>query len=202
MNEISKEKYDFSKYNHRSRWMSYWHQIDEVLRLKPDSVLEIGIGDKTVVNFLKSQGVNITTLDINKDLKPDVIGSVLTMPFRDSSFDVVLCAEVLEHLPFEKFEEGLKELKRVSRKNLVLSLPHFGHSLKFSFKIPLIKEKRIACRLAFPIKHEFNGEHYWEIGKKGYPPDKIRKIIKKYFQIKKEFIPFENQYHHFFILEK
>ena len=202
MNEISKEKYDFSKYNHRSRWMSYWHQIDEVLRLKPDSVLEIGIGDKTVVNFLKSQGVNITTLDINKDLKPDVIGSVLTMPFRDSSFDVVLCAEVLEHLPFEKFEEGLKELKRVSRKNLVLSLPHFGRSLKFSFKIPLIKEKRIACRLAFPIKHVFNGEHYWEIGKKGYPPDKIRKIIKKYFQIKKEFIPFENQYHHFFILEK
>ena len=202
MDEISKEKYDFSKYNHRSRWMSYWHQIDEVLRLKPDSVLEIGIGDKTVVNFLKSQGVNITTLDINKDLKPDVIGSVLTMPFRDSSFDVVLCAEVLEHLPFEKFEEGLKELKRVSRKNLVLSLPHFGRSLKFSFKIPLIKEKRIACRLAFPIKHVFNGEHYWEIGKKGYPPDKIRKIIKKYFQIKKEFIPFENQYHHFFILEK
>ena len=202
MNEISKEKYDFSKYNHRSRWMSYWHQIDEVLRLKPDSVLEIGIGDKTVVNFLKSQGVNITTLDINKDLKPDVIGSVLTMPFRDSSFDVVLCAEVLEHLPFEKFEEGLKELKRVSRKNLVLSLPHFGRSLKFSFKIPLIKEKRIACRLAFPIKHVFNGEHYWEIGKKGYPPDKIRKIIKKYFQIKKEFIPFENQYHHLFVLEK
>ena len=202
MNEISKEKYDFSKYNHRSRWMSYWHQIDEVLRLKPDSVLEIGIGDKTVVNFLKSQGVNITTLDINKDLKPDVIGSVLTMPFQDSSFNVVLCAEVLEHLPFEKFEEGLKELKRVSRKNLVLSLPHFGRSLKFSFKIPLIKEKRIACRLAFPIKHVFNGEHYWEIGKKGYPPDKIRKIIKKYFQIKKEFIPFENQYHHFFILEK
>ena len=202
MDEISKEKYDFSKYNHRSRWMSYWHQIDEVLRLKPDSVLEIGIGDKTVVNFLKSQGVNITTLDINKDLKPDVIGSVLTMPFQDSSFNVVLCAEVLEHLPFEKFEEGLKELKRVSRKNLVLSLPHFGRSLKFSFKIPLIKEKRIACRLAFPIKHVFNGEHYWEIGKKGYPPDKIRKIIKKYFQIKKEFIPFENQYHHFFILEK
>lgn len=210
MNEPFKEKYtfskddyqNFSKYSHKSRWISYWHQIDEVLGLKPGNVLEIGIGDKTVASFLKSRGIVVTTLDINEELKPDVVGSVLTMPFQDNSFDVVLCAEVLEHLPFEKFAEGLKEIKRVSKKNVVLSLPHFGHSVKFSFKIPLIKEKKFAIRIGFPTEHRFNGEHYWEIGKRGYPLAKIRKIIKNHFKIKKEFIPFENQYHHFFILKK
>ena len=130
------------------------------------------------------------------------MGSAVKMPFGDDSFDVVLCAEVLEHLPFEKFEESLRELKRVSKKNIILSLPHFGHSIKLSFKTPLIKERKLAARLAFPIKHEFNGEHYWEMGKRGYPPKKIRNIIRKYFKIRKEFIPFENQYHHFFVLEK
>ncbi len=200
---FSKDDYqNFSKYNHKSRWISYWHQIDEVLRLKPNSVLETGIGDKTVANFLKGQGITVATLDINEGLKPDVVGNILTMPFQDNSFDVVLCAEVLEHLPFEKFAAGLQELKRVSKKSVVLSLPHFGLSLKLGFKIPLIEEKKIAVRLAFPQKHRFNGEHYWEIGKKGYSLARIRKMIKNYFQIKKEFIPFENQYHHFFILEK
>ena len=196
------KKYGFSEYDHKSRWISYWHQIDEVLGLSPQSVLEIGVGSKVVSNYLKDRGVKVVTLDIDADLKPDVTASVVKMPLGSDSFDVVLCAEALEHLPFEKFEEGLKELKRVSKKNVVLSLPHFGHSLKLGFKIPLIKERKFALRLALPIKHEFNGEHYWEIGKRGYPLNKIRNIIRKYFKIRKEFIPFENQYPHFFVLEK
>ncbi len=202
MSEFPKEKYGFSKYDRKNRWISYWHQIDEVLRLAPQSVLEIGVGSKVVSNYLKDRGIKVVTLDIDDNLKPDVTASAAKMPFGDDSFDVVLCAEVLEHLPFKKFEESLKELKRVSKKNIILSFPHFGHSLKFSFKIPLIKERKLATRLAFPIKHKFNGEHYWEIGKRGYPLKKIRDIIRKYFKIKKEFIPFENQYHRFFVLEK
>ncbi len=202
MNGTSKEKYSFSKYDHKNRWISYWHQIDEVLGLSPQSVLEIGVGGKVVSNYLKDRGVKVVTLDIDDNLKPDVTSALTKMPFDGDAFYVILCAEALEHLPFEKFEEGLKELKRVSKKNIVLSLPHFGHSMKLGFKIPLIKERKLAVRLAFPIKHEFNGEHYWEIGKRGYSPKKIRDIIRKYFKIRKEFIPFENQYHHFFVLEK
>jgi len=194
---IYKWNYDF-----KDRWISYWQQIKEVLDLKPKEVLEIGIGNKTVANYLKNQGIEVKTLDINKKLEPDIVASVLNIPLKDNSFDVVLCAEVLEHLPFKQFEKGLSELKRVTNKYLVLSLPHFGHSIKFSFKIPLIKEKKFALRVPFPIRHKFNGQHYWEIGKKGYPLLKIKQIIKKYFKIKKDFIPFENQYHHFFILAK
>lgn len=195
-------KYSFEKYVYLTRWISYWYQIKEVLSLKPEKVLEIGVGDKTVSNYLKNQGINIATLDIDEKLKPDFIGNVLKMPFPDNSFDVLLCAEVLEHLPFEDFEKGLRELKRVTKKYVVLSLPHFGYTIKFSFKIPLLKEKKFAIKIPIPIKHRFNGEHYWEMGKRGYTLKRVKGIIKKYFKIKKEFIPFENQYHHFFVLEK
>lgn len=198
----NRKHYSFSKYDYKTRWTSYWHQINEILNLVPKKVLEVGIGNKTVLNYLKNQGIEVLTLDINEKLKPDIVGNVLKMPFQDNSFDIILCAEILEHLPFEEFDKALEELERVSKKYVVLSLPHFGHSIKFSFKIPLIREKRFAIRIPFPIKHHFDGEHYWEIGKKGYPLTKIKRIIKKCFVIKKEFIPFESQYHHFFILEK
>ena len=201
MNKDLKSRYKFLQYNGKSRWMSYWHQINEVLSLKPKNVLEIGIGNKTVANYLKSQGVEVITFDKDEKLKPEVVGDVLEIPFGNNSFDVILCAEVLEHLFFNDFENALYELKRVSKKYVVLSLPHFGHSITLSIKIPLIKEKRLAIRIPHPIAHKL-GEHYWEVGKRGYSLSKIKKILKKYFKIKKDYIPFENQYHHFFILEK
>jgi len=194
--------YKFHQYDYQERWVSYWHQIDEVLKLEPKTVLEVGSGNKTVANYLKKQGLAVKTLDGDKDLNPDFVANVIKMPLADNSFDVVLCAEVLEHLPFEDFEKALLELKRVSKKYLVLSLPHFGPPIKISFKIPFIKEVKIAFKISYHPKHQFHGEHYWEIGKKGYSSRKIRNIIKRYFRIKKEFIPFENQYHHFYLLEK
>lgn len=189
-------------YDYESRWASYWHQIKEVLALKPQNILEIGIGNATVSNYLKHQGLEVATLDIDKELSPDVVANVLETPFQGNSFDVVLCAEVLEHLPFDDFEKCLAELKRVSKKYVVLTLPHFGPQVRFLCKIPLLKEVRIAFKIYFPEKHIFNGQHHWELGKQGYGLGKIKEIIKRYFAITKDFVPFENQYHHFFILEK
>ncbi|MHA1380617.1 MAG: hypothetical protein ACTSRG_19795 [Candidatus Helarchaeota archaeon] len=51
--------------------------------------------------------------------------------------------------------------------------------------------------------HKFNGEHYWEIGKAGYPLSKIIKDIQKTgFEVEKTYRVFENPYHRFFILRK
>jgi len=194
--------YQFYNYEYKDRWISYWHQIDEILKLKPQNILEIGVGTRTVCNYLKNQGLKVKTFDLDENRNPDVVGSVDDMPFENNSFDLVLCAEVLEYLKFNKFEKCLIELKRVSRGDVVLSLPHFGPPLKLRFKIPFLKEIKIAWKIPYHPKHGLNGVHYWEIGKKGYSSNKIRNIIKKYFKIKKEFIPFENQYHHFYILEK
>lgn len=201
MNKDEK-KYSFKKYVYLSRWVSYWHQISEVLELNPQSILVIGKGDGIVADIIKKYVPETKVLDIDEKLNADIVASVENIPFNDNSFDVILCAEVLEHLPFEKFEKCIIEISRVSRNGVVLSLPHFSPQVKLKFKIPFIREVEIAPKIPFFIKHKFNQEHYWEIGKKGYSPAKIRKILKKYFIIKNEFIPFENQYHHFFALEK
>lgn len=96
------------------------------------------------------------------------------------------------HYRFDKytFEGRFVSYWNICRSHVVISIPHFGPMLSFSLKIP------------FPKRHVFNGEHYWEIGKRGYPARRIRAALAKHFAIRKEYVPYEDQYHRFFVLEK
>lgn len=49
--------------------------------------------------YIPSEFVNVTRLDIDPDCKPDVIHdlNVLPMPFEDNSFDEIHAADILEH---------------------------------------------------------------------------------------------------------
>src|SRR3989344_622541 len=167
--QVDKSHYAFSRYAFEGRFVSYYWQLREVLALNPQSVLEVGAGDRVFGNFLKNNtDVPYLCVDIAEDLHPDVVGSVLALPFADKSFDVACAFEVLEHLPFEKFDTALAELSRVARTHIVISLPHFGPMLSFSFKAPLLPQLRVAFKIPFLKKHIFNGQHYWEIGKRDY----------------------------------
>lgn len=42
--------------------------------------------------------------------------------YRDNEFDLVICCEVLEHV--NNFEQALKELKRISKKYILISVPN------------------------------------------------------------------------------
>ena len=199
--QVEKGHYDFKAYSHLGRWASYFFQLKEVLEFNPASVLEIGVGDGVFGDYLKrNTAIKYISADVAEDLMPDVVASVTDLPFAIGEFDVLCAFEVLEHIPFESFEKALSELARVAKKAVVISLPHFGPSCELSFKIPYIKRIKLAFKVPFHPVHLWNGEHHFEIGKKGYEISKIRTIIRKHFSIQKDFVPFENQYHHFFVL--
>lgn len=50
--QVPKEHY-FEGYDEKARWISYWHQINEVLKTNARTVLEVGIGNGTVSDYLK-----------------------------------------------------------------------------------------------------------------------------------------------------
>lgn len=199
--QVSRKHYEFRSYCQKDRWVSYHCQLEAIFAAEPATVLEVGVGDGVVRSYLRNwTDIAYTGVDVAEDLNPDVVGNVLGLPFEDNSFDVVCAFEVLEHLPFEQFEVALKEMKRVAKKRILLSLPHFGPPIKFSCKVPFLPEMRIAWKVPYPRTHVFDGEHYWEIGKRGYAPRRIRAILSRYGTIERDFIPFENQYHHFYTL--
>ncbi len=91
-------------------------------------------------------------------------------------------SHIYSQIVFEDFEKSLKEIKTVSKKHVVLSLPHKAFNFRISGKLlPYVREKRLLIKIPLYrlLKHEFDGEHYWEIGKKNYPLKKIKEIETK-----------------------
>jgi len=204
-------------YNTKERFNSYWHQIDEIEKLEPENVLEIGIGHGFVSEYLKKYGFEVTTVDYKEKENLDVIANVVQLPFEEESFDVVVAFQILEHLPFEKFENILSELYYVCRDYVVISVP----DVRFYFKIQLelikfIDSKKLITlplnKLLFAsnlykilgdIEDPNSKHHYWEIGRKGFPMDKIKRKIKEQgFNIQKNYRVYEMPYHTFFVLKK
>ena len=204
--QVSKNHYNFFSYLHKQRWASIWHQIDEILKLSPDLVLEIGPGPGIFKALAQALGVGIETLDLDPDLNPDHIGSVLNMPFNDESFDVVCAFQMLEHLPYEKSVRAFAEMARVSKHNIVISLPDAAIRYSYSAQIPRIGMVNFSLpkpRLSIP-PHQFDGEHYWEINKSGFPLHKVisdLKLAGKVDLMKTYRVP-EYQYHRFFVFGK
>jgi SAM-dependent methyltransferase len=198
--QVKPDLYLSEVYDTKERFISYWYQINETLKLNPKSILEIGIGNGFVSYYLKKRGFSIVTLDFDKMLEPDIVGNVLEIPFKENSFDLVTCCEVLEHLPFERFAAALNEIRRVSRKDIIISLPDAGRYYSLFIHIPYIT--KIQKVIPFPNillpKNVFNGEHYWEINKETFPLSRIISHINSSgLLIKRHFPIVEFPHHHF-----
>lgn len=206
--QVSKD-YCGMGYDDLSRFISYFSQVDTVIGLDCRKILELGIGNGTVSNYLKRMKLDLTTFDINEELEPDYVGDIRDLPFEDGSFDLVMSCEVLEHLPWEDVDKAFSELGRVSKKYVFISLPYSCISFEFVIKFPYAKKLlgktflKLLLRIPYFYKqHSFDGEHYWVIGRKGYSLKVVRDRIKKHFKVMKEFSPVLDSGHYFFILEK
>lgn len=194
------------KYDSKRRFISYWHQIHEVSKRSPQTVLEIGIGNGFTSRYLKENGINLITCDLEKALKPDYVASVTNLPFQDNSFDVVLACEILEHVSYESALKGMREICRVSSSSAIISLPDSTRCACITFPIPGFGkiQKIINVPCLRPKKHVITKSgHFWEIGKKDFPLRRIKTDIQNNgFVLEKTYRIFENPYHRFFILNK
>lgn len=201
----------FEDYDDKRMWMSYWYQINEVFKTEGERILVIGVGNKTVPNYLKTisefledKKLEITTADIDENLKPDHVCDVseLSEYFDSGAFDTILCAEVLEHISFKKFDKIMNELKIVTDEWVILSLPYAGLDFRLSLELPNKPRKEITLKISDRKEHEYDGWHKWEVGKKNYSREKISNLINDYFKIVRSYTPPENMYHLFFVLKK
>lgn len=204
--QVDKSHYRFAKYLHSRRWASMWHQIDEVLRFDPGCVLEVGPGAGVFKAVCEVLGVAVETADIDPELGPDYICSVLDLPFEDAAFDVTCAFQMLEHIPFEDSMRALAELGRTARNGVVVSLPDADPAWPTIVTLPRFGQRSFLLRKPFfrPKEHVFRGEHYWEINKKGYS---LAKVISAFatisaLRLRKTYRVPQFPYHRFFVFEK
>jgi len=200
--QVCTEHYVGHGYISPARFASYAYQIKELLALEPRNVLEVGIGNGLVSYMLRKAGVEVTTLDFDPSLEPDIVASVTDMPVADSSFDVVACFEVLEHLPFQNFIGALRELRRVSSEHVVLSLPDRTRMYTVETVLPKLGRRRFSFGAPFlpSTDHTFNGEHYWEIGRNGYPLNTVMECLEgSGLEVVRTYRLWENVCHRMFV---
>lgn len=135
-----KQTDNFKKHTHRNPiqrfllWNFFRHLVNLIASKNVDSILDVGCGEGFTLNRLKEKGIGKklegveylqAAIDLGKKSYPDILikkGTIYELPYKDNSFDLVLCTEVLEHL--KEPEVALKELIRVSKKYLVVSVPN------------------------------------------------------------------------------
>jgi len=200
--QVENAHYRF-RYDHHARWNAYWYQLREVLNKKPTSVLEVGVGSGVVKNYLKQENITVTTVDIDASLSPDIVASITKIPLPEKSVDVAVCCQVLEHLPFEEVKIALQELRRIAKSYIIISVPDARRMLlRALVQLPFVGSRSVMYKLETNRKHEFDGQHYWELGKSGVTLSQFKNMLRNSgLHIEKDFIPFETPTKHFFVLK-
>ena len=93
-----------------------------------DSLLEVGARDGYLSGMFAKHVPRVVSLDILPPASAGVTtswiqGDASKLPFSTASFDVVLCAEVLEHLNSATLSSACAELKRVTRRTVIIGVP-------------------------------------------------------------------------------
>lgn len=209
--QVKRAHYFKKKYVDLNRFISYFYQLDLLGGLlRPGvTVLEVGVGNRIVSDYLKRFGIPVTTCDVDPALEPDRIGDIRNLPFPDQSFDIVIAFEVLEHLPFGDFRKALAELKRVSRDAVLLSLPYRSSSFEVVLKFPFVRTlfRRpvldFFIRIPLPFQRtKASEQHFWEIDRAQHPLREIQNILEEQFVIHAEVRPLLDSYHYFFVLKR
>lgn len=125
------------EYPNKQRYEIVYSLIDEAQLPDSPSVLDIGSGAGRIASFLSERFDDVTSIDIVKSpLMEEVLddadvsfleGALPKLPFNEGVFDLVICSEVIEHIPNRDDQrEAIKSISSVLSENgkLVLSTPN------------------------------------------------------------------------------
>jgi SAM-dependent methyltransferase len=83
------------------------------------TALDVATGGGHVARRLRAEGVEVVTCDPAPGMRPDVVSKAEKLPFRDASFDTVVCRTAAHH--FEDIAAAVREMARVSSRLVLIA---------------------------------------------------------------------------------
>jgi SAM-dependent methyltransferase len=127
--------YGYGGYGYHPRfWTDTVRRFKEHYGLADDAaILDVGCAKGFMLHDFKLLMPNATLagIDVSEyaienaidDMKPVVqVGDAKEIPFRDDSFDLVICINTVHNLPLEECKQAIGELERVSRNHAFLTV--------------------------------------------------------------------------------
>lgn len=107
-------------------------RVDDLMNLLPavkGSALDIGARDGFISKLLADHFAAVTALDlelpvIDHERIRCVKGDITSLDFPDRCFDLIFCAEVLEHIPTHLLGKACHELSRVANEYVLVGVPY------------------------------------------------------------------------------
>lgn len=204
---VPRASYFSKQYFHMEQLSSLIHQFSDVMQLGPERVLEIGPGNGFLSALLRQAGVQVTTVDINPELSPDIVSSIADLPssLPNERYCLVVCAEVLEHLPFAEFLTSIRTLKRYSDA-LYLTLPQYRRWWGFSGWIHLFGRRKLLNVGGYTRTQKSLDEghvHFWELDHTpAVTRSQIILLLRQEYSWVKHGSYKLNRYHEFFVCKQ
>jgi SAM-dependent methyltransferase len=95
------------------------------------TLADIGCGNGIFVNYLLDNYKNIQVTGVDRSRTAlkyvrsnKIEADIESLPFENNNFDCVTCLEVIEHLPIPVYKSSLKELARIAKKHIIISVPY------------------------------------------------------------------------------
>src|SRR5262245_25880424 len=114
--------------------------------LQPRSALDCGCSFGHLVGELRLRGVAACGIDFSEAFiaaaRPEIrpylrAGDISQLPYPDRSFDVLICSEVLEHLPLSVIDRVLPDFRRVCQGAMFVTTPSHGPNIEGRYGFPM-----------------------------------------------------------------
>jgi ubiquinone/menaquinone biosynthesis C-methylase UbiE len=117
----------------------------------PLRVLHFAPEQAFVQKFKKQKNLNYTTTDLNSPIA-DIKADICDLPFKDNSFDFIICNHVLEHIPDDI--KAMQELYRVlaPKGTAILQVPYDANLIK-TFEDNTITDQKQRTRIFGQYDH-------------------------------------------------
>ena len=137
--EVYKACYSHPKYGlgrrRRARFEKY---LAEVTPRFPEHrfYADVGCGRGETLEMSKAHGYLVHGFELDVIPKKDrhdrvvLIKDITELPLRDPTYHLVTCLDVMEHLPLEKAEPAIRELWRITKDTLLVTVAWFPHIMR------------------------------------------------------------------------